>query len=202
MNLLCWQAIIHTMFPDLCNIPQSLSKAARAKLLNNVRPLESGEAYNQGGKDLAPSVEGLGKQKDPNSKPEIPDGDYDHQLITDCAKSYFCNIHKQYLESIDDIKSKKAEEHKNNWRQCGQCATATKTRRKAAAAFQKATGHEGVMAMPDTDFASDVLTCKSGDVSADTINRWKDAEAGKGAWMVKGAQWRSPDVSFEVNFKY
>lgn len=40
-----WQAIIHSMFPDLCNIARSLSKVAWAKLLNSVRPLESGEAY-------------------------------------------------------------------------------------------------------------------------------------------------------------
>jgi hypothetical protein len=58
------------------------------------------------------------------------------------------------------------------------------------------------MAMLDTDFASDVLTCKSGQVSADTINRRKDAEAGKGAWMVEGAQWRSLDVSSKVDFEY
>jgi hypothetical protein len=62
-------------------------------------------------------------REDPNSKAEIPDGDYNCQLITDCAKSYFRNIHKQYLESIDDVKSKKAEERKNNWRRHGRRAT-------------------------------------------------------------------------------
>jgi hypothetical protein len=35
------------MFPDLCNISRSLSKSARAKLLNNVKPLETGKAYQE-----------------------------------------------------------------------------------------------------------------------------------------------------------
>jgi hypothetical protein len=58
--LLLWQAIIHTMFPDLCNIARSLSKVARAKLLNTVKPLESGEAYEvvEGEKIWHPMWEG------------------------------------------------------------------------------------------------------------------------------------------------
>lgn len=67
-------------------------------------------------------------REDPNSKSEILDVDYDRQLITDCTKAYFRNIHKQFLEHHDDDK-----------------AQATKTRRKAAEAFGKESGHPGVL---------------------------------------------------------
>jgi hypothetical protein len=54
--------------------------------------------------------------------------------------------------------------------------------------------------MIDTDFASDVLSYGSdADLSEDTLKRRRDADVGKGAFMVEGAQWRSPDVSFEDN---
>lgn len=54
--------------------------------------------------------------------------------------------------------------------------------------------------MIDTDFVSDVLSYGSDtDLTEDTLKRRRDADVGKGAFMVEGAQWRSPDVSFEVN---
>ncbi|KAG0700532.1 hypothetical protein DFH29DRAFT_807494 [Suillus ampliporus] len=217
--------IIHPMFPDLCNISRSLSKSARAKLLNNVKPLESGKAYQEVDMkniwypdwkgnvddevnavfiqevvdrvwDNEKSTQRL--HEDPNSKSEILDADYDRQLITDCMKAYFRNIHKQFLEHHDDDKARKAMERKNQGQRRSHCQTvsATKTRREAAEAFGKESGHPGVLAMIDTDFASDVLSYGSDtDLTEDTLKRRRDADVGKGAFMVEGyvafARWLS-----------
>ncbi|KAG2119426.1 hypothetical protein DEU56DRAFT_760943 [Suillus clintonianus] len=201
------KSIIHPMFADLCNISRSLSKSARAKLLNTVKPLESGEAYKEVDmkKIWYPNWKGKIEEgvnavfiqevvdlvwdnekrlcEDPNSKFEIQDADYDRQLIFECTKTYFRNIHKQFLEHHNDDKARKAMEHKNQGRRCSRRQTAAKNRRKAAEAFEKDSGHPGILAMIDTYYTSDL--------TEDTLERRRDADVGKGAFMVEGAQWRS-----------
>ncbi|KAG1793226.1 hypothetical protein EV424DRAFT_1354276 [Suillus variegatus] len=194
--------IIHPMFPDLCNISRSLGKSARARLLNTVKPLESGEAYKEvdmkkiwypnwkGNVDDGVNAAFIQEvvdlvwdnekrlREDPNSKSEIQDADYDRQLITDCTKAYFRNIHKQFLEHHDNDKARKATERKNQ----GLAAfTSSNTE-----AFEKESGHHGVLAMIDTDFVSDVLSYGSDtDLTEDTLKRRRDADVGKafGRWL-------------------
>ncbi|KAG2141057.1 hypothetical protein DEU56DRAFT_755120 [Suillus clintonianus] len=124
---------------------------------------------------------------------QIPDGAYAIGTISDCVKSYFRNVHKQYLEFNDDEKAEKAIRRKTNSKHRARRQTVTKVRRKAAKAFESQAS-QGAMAMIDTDFASDVLSYASdGDLSDDTIQRRKDAGVGDSAFMVEGSDWRSVD---------
>jgi hypothetical protein len=78
----------------------------------------------------------------------------------------------------------------------------TKGRRKAAKLFESEAqlAGQGAMAMIDTDFASDVLSYASdGDLTGDTLRRRKDAGVGDDANMVQGFEWRSLDVSLDLN---
>ncbi|KAG1846973.1 hypothetical protein DFJ58DRAFT_730303 [Suillus subalutaceus] len=66
---------------------------------------------------------------------------------------------------------------------------------KAAIKFEEETGNHGAVAIIDTDFASDILSCGESDLSDDSKMRRQEAEVGKTANRVVGFQWRSVDDS-------
>ncbi|KAG2075893.1 hypothetical protein BDR04DRAFT_1210613 [Suillus decipiens] len=154
-------------------------------------PLESGEAYKE--------VD-MKKIWYPNWKGNIDDGvnavfiQEVVNLVWDNEKVYFCNIHKQFLEHHNDDKARKAMEHKNQGWRHSHHQTVTKICWKAVEAFEKESGYPSVLAMIDTDFASDVLSYGlDTDLSEDMLKRQRDADVGKGTFIIEGAQWRSPD---------
>jgi hypothetical protein len=49
--------------------------------------------------------------------------------------------------------------------------------------------------MLDTDYASSVISVAEADISEDSKKRRQNAEAGKGANMVRGKAWRTKRVS-------
>ncbi|KAG1838223.1 hypothetical protein F4604DRAFT_1998031 [Suillus subluteus] len=103
-----------------------------------------------------------------NLKGEVPDEDFNMQVIIQCTKDYFRNIHKQAMCRSDASKAQKAEQKKEHGRQRARCAAVTKSRRATAVIYEKETGREGAVAMIDTDFASDVLSYSEDDLSEDT----------------------------------
>ncbi|KAG1723041.1 hypothetical protein EDB19DRAFT_1916288 [Suillus lakei] len=210
------KSLIHPLFFEFCCINQALKRADRIKLLCEVEPLETGEPFElceqkqvwhpnwKGHVDdeiNAVFIQEIAMRLWNNEKAlreragmgQIPDGAYAIGTISDCVKSYFRNVHKQYLELNDDEKAEKALRRKTNSKHRARRQTVTKARRKAAKAFESQAS-QGAMAMIDTDFASDVLSYASdGDLSDNTIQRRKDAGVGDSAFMVEGSEWRSVD---------
>lgn len=137
------------------------------------------------------------------------------QVIMQCAKDYFRNIHKQVVSRSDVDKAKKAQEKKDQIRQRTRRQTvsltfatkldvtyrryhitqATKNRRLAAVDWEKETGNIGAVAMIDTDYATDILLYDKGDPSEEKLIWRAKSGAGKGANMAVGLEWRSFDVS-------
>lgn len=68
-------------------------------------------------------------------------------------------------------------------------------RRKAAVEFECLWGYKGAEGMLDTDYASSIISMDDDDISDDSKQRRRNAEAGKGANMVRGKTWRSKRVS-------
>lgn len=133
------------------------------------------------------------------------------QVITQCTKDYFRNIHKQAVCRGDTLKIQKAEQKKEHGRQRArravvsivlyvwnkwhtQITKVTKSRRATAVIYEKETGREGAVAMIDTDFASDILSYSEDDLSEDELTRRTKSGAGNSANMVVGLEWRSSDV--------
>ncbi|KAG1721249.1 hypothetical protein EDB19DRAFT_1917412 [Suillus lakei] len=192
------KSLIHPLFFEFCCINQALKRADRIKLLCEVEPLETGEPFElceqkqvwhpnwKGHVDdeiNAVFIQEIAMRLWNNEKAlreragtgQIPDGAYAIGTISDCVKSYFRNVHKQYLELNDDEKAEKALRRKTNSKHRARRQTVTKARRKAAKAFESQAS-QGAMAMIDTDFASDVLSYASdGDLSDNTIQWRKDA---------------------------
>ncbi|KAG2066524.1 hypothetical protein BDR04DRAFT_1160197 [Suillus decipiens] len=202
------------MFADLCGIESSLGRNKRADALTSVKPLESGKAYkmreDDGGKTWHPDW--IGNIDDEvnamyikevidrvyeNEKNDIPDDDFDKEIIMLCTKDYFCNIHKQAVTWTDPSKIAKANCKKTSGCQRGWCVTVTRNRCEAAVAFEKETGNLGAVATIDTDYASDILTC--GDLSDDGKNRRMMSGAGNVTKMAVGLQWHSVDGDDDVN---
>jgi len=72
---------------------------------------------------------------------------------------------------------------------------AAKSRRKAALKYEKQSGNQGAVAMIDTDFGSDIVSCPEANMTDDTKKRQQAAGVGKGANMAVGYQWRNINVS-------
>ncbi|KAG1885198.1 hypothetical protein F4604DRAFT_1918862 [Suillus subluteus] len=126
-----------------------------------------------------------------NLKGEVPDEDFNMQVIIQCMKDYFHNIHKQAMCCSDASKAQKAERKKEHGCQRAHRAAVTKSRRATAVIYEKETGREGAVAMIDTDFASDVLSYSEDNLSEDTLTRRAKSGAGNSANMVVGLEWRS-----------
>ncbi|KAG1727356.1 uncharacterized protein EDB91DRAFT_1086434 [Suillus paluster] len=132
-----------------------------------------------------------------HAKGEIPDEDFNMQVIMQCTKDYFRNIHKQVLSCSDVDKAKKAQEKKDQIHQWTRRQTATKNCRLAAVDWEKETGNTGAVAMIDTDYASNILLYDEGNLSEDKLSWRVKSGAGKGANMAIGLEWCSFDyVSF------
>ncbi|KAG1854602.1 hypothetical protein F4604DRAFT_1932666 [Suillus subluteus] len=129
-----------------------------------------------------------------SSKGEIPDDDFSRPIITECANGYWRNIHKQVDDKSSAEKVDKAEKRKITLCQCGCRQHVTKIRRKAALQYEKETGNKDAIAMIDTDYASETLTCDEATLSDDSKMRRQDAGVGKAAKKVIGFQWRNPDL--------
>ncbi|KAG1774331.1 hypothetical protein EV702DRAFT_1200579 [Suillus placidus] len=140
------------------------------------------------------------RRESPNLKAEVPDEDFNMRVIIQCMKDYFRNIHKQAMCRSDASKAQKAEQKKEHGRQRARRAAVTKSRRATAVIYEKETGREGVVAMIDTDFASDVLSYSEDDLSEDTLTRWAKSGAGNSANMVVGLEWRSIDYVAFLRF--
>ena len=68
--------------------------------------------------------------------------------------------------------------------------------RKAAEQFEKESGLKGTLAMIDTDFCSDNVTCDEETLNQDLRDRRNKMGFGRGTRMTLGIRWRSIDVSF------
>ncbi|KAG2158618.1 uncharacterized protein EDB93DRAFT_1245845 [Suillus bovinus] len=195
------------MFADLCGIESSLGRNKQADTLTRVKPLKSGEAYKVGEDDQVlrtwypnwiSHVDNKICHKNPALKNDIPDEDFDKDTITLCTKDYFRNVHKQAVTQIDPSKIERANCKKTSGSQRGRRVTATRNRREAAIAFEKETGNVGTVALIDTDYTSDILTC--GDLSDDGKNRRMMSGAENSAKMAVGLQWHSVDYVAFLRF--
>lgn len=147
-----------------------------------------------------------------NGKGEIADDDFAMSAITDCVKTYWRNIHKQYLLRRDPEKYAKTLDTgrlrgrrqgvRNSFFMSGKVVNEqlqrTNIRRQAARAFckDKNISIDDVMAMLDTDYASEPQSCGSDtDISDSTVDRRVKAGLGQEAKKSIGFEWRSPDVS-------
>lgn len=136
--------------------------------------------------------------------------------ITDCVKTYWRNIHKQFLLRRDPEKYAKTLDavrlrgRRQGVRICPYISLGmlnnplqrTNTRRQAARDFCEGTGIplSDAMAMLDTDYASEAQTCGlDTDISDSTVDRRVKAGLGQAAKKVVGFEWRSPDVSKGYN---
>ncbi|KAG1856440.1 hypothetical protein F4604DRAFT_1931869 [Suillus subluteus] len=140
------------------------------------------------------------RRESPNLKGEVPDEDFNMQVIIQCTKDYFRNIHKQAMCRSDASKAQKAEQKKEHGCQRARHAAVTKSRHATAVIYEKETGREGAVAMIDTDFASDVLSYSEDDLSEDTLTRRAKSGAGNSANMVVGLEWRSIDYVAFLRF--
>ncbi|KAG2357585.1 hypothetical protein BDR07DRAFT_1297380, partial [Suillus spraguei] len=61
------------------------------------------------------------RRESPNLKAEVPDEDFNMQVIIQCTKDYFRNIHKQAMCRSDASKAQKAERKKEHGRQRACC---------------------------------------------------------------------------------
>ncbi|KAG2059486.1 hypothetical protein BDR06DRAFT_967984 [Suillus hirtellus] len=129
----------------------------------------------------------------PDLKAEVPHKDFNMQVIMQCMKDYFCNIHKQAMCHSDTSKAQKAEQKKEHGCQRACCAAVTKSHCATAVIYEKETGREGAVVMIDTDFASDILSYSEDNLSEDTLTRQMKSGAGNSANMVVGLEWQSSD---------
>ncbi|KAG0693067.1 hypothetical protein DFH29DRAFT_1084401 [Suillus ampliporus] len=217
--------LIHPIFFELCGVDPSLGKAKRVEVLIGIKPLPNGEPFEiliEGGpKVWRPNW--LGKidstvnakfvqevvdrvwnnemnLRSNSSQGEIPDEDFTRSIITECAKGYWRNIHKQVDDKSSAEKVDKAERRKVTLRRRGRRQHASKSRRKAALQYEKETGHKDAIAMIDTDFASETLTCDEATLSNDSKMRRQEAGVGKAAKKAVGFQWQSVDYVTFLRF--
>ncbi|KAG2052104.1 hypothetical protein BDR06DRAFT_973282 [Suillus hirtellus] len=167
------KSIIHPLFTDLCGIDSALSYRKHAELLCAIKPLENGEALGtlDGNEIWHPNW--MGKINDDINAHFVKavidhtwdNDDYKKDIITECTKGYWRNIHKQV----------------------------TKSRCQATLKYENQSGNKGALTIIDTDFTSDVLSYSESELLADTIQQRKKADIGKTANLVQGHQWHSVD---------
>ncbi|KAG1810293.1 uncharacterized protein HD556DRAFT_1436011 [Suillus plorans] len=211
--------LIHPIFFELCDVDPSLSKVKRVEALIGIKPLLNGELFEiliEGGPkvwrpnwlgkfDSAVNAKFVQEVVDrvwnnemnlcsTSSKGEIPDDDFSRPIITECAKGYWRNIHKQVDDKSTTEKVDKAEKRKITLCRCGRHQYVTKIRRKAALQYEKETGNKDAIAMIDTDYASETHTCDEATLSDDSKMRQQEAGVGKAAKKVIRFQWRHPDL--------
>ncbi|KAG2076599.1 hypothetical protein BDR04DRAFT_1003400 [Suillus decipiens] len=187
--------LIPPMFCNLCGIDTTLNRNQRPEALGAIQPLESGAFFETIDesvdakfiKEVADCVYNDEKHccESLHAKGEIPDKDFNIQVIMQCTKDYFHNIHKQVLSRSDADKARKAQEKKDQIRQWTHCQT-------VSSIFAIESNVTYSVAMIDTDFASDILSYDEGDLSDDKLEWRAKSGAGKGANMTVGLQWQSP----------
>jgi hypothetical protein len=152
-----------------------------------------------------------------NGRGEIADKDYTMSAITDCVKTYWRNVHKQFLlrrdperyaKTLDNVRLRARRQGVGVCRSLSAVGVLkkllqrTNTRRQATRDFCDKLGIpiNDAMAMLDTDHASEAQTCGSDtDLSDSTTDRRVKAGLGQTAKKMVGFEWRSPDVSERSN---
>lgn len=152
-------------------------------------------------------------RKTGNGKGELADGDFSVPAITECVKTYWRNVHKQFLlrrdpqryaKTLDAVRLRGRRQGVRtcqsfiSGRSVHEQSQRTNTRRQAARDFCEDNNIplKDAMAMLDTDHASEAQTCGSDtDVSDSTVDRRVKAGLGQTSKKVVGFEWRSPDVS-------
>ncbi|KIJ58742.1 hypothetical protein HYDPIDRAFT_141388 [Hydnomerulius pinastri MD-312] len=129
----------------------------------------------------------------PGSKPELDDADYKKSVIMSMAKSYFRNIADQVGKQSNQRKQERHLKKQIATRRRARRAAVAGRRRDAVAQFEADYQVQGVAAMVDTDFISDVLSYKESDLSDASRDRRKEQNLGKGAKMTVRLEWRSLD---------
>ncbi|KAI6004356.1 hypothetical protein F5J12DRAFT_783354 [Pisolithus orientalis] len=96
---------IHPLFADLCGIKRSLEHGVRALALMHVKPLDTCEPFKQiDQKTHVWHTNCLGQTWcQQTGKGELPDSDYSMPIIKECVKTYFQNIHKEWVTILEDL---------------------------------------------------------------------------------------------------
>ncbi|KAF8835598.1 hypothetical protein BDN67DRAFT_1072336 [Paxillus ammoniavirescens] len=211
--------IIHPLFCDFCGIDWATAKKKRVRILAlNVKKLEDNTPFEivEGGRKIW-HPDWLGKVDDdlnaqfihelaqrvwnneetlranPSTKGELPDADFDMEVITESVKCYFRTIHSQTKAYQNPTKAKEADDRLVTIRQRAHHATVAKARRLVADKYKTESGNIGAVAMIDSEFGTDILSYTSGELSEDMLDRRKEADVGKTANMAVGHAWRSID---------
>ncbi|KIJ12227.1 hypothetical protein PAXINDRAFT_14998 [Paxillus involutus ATCC 200175] len=214
--------LIHPLFADLCGIEQSLEKGEWVFALGNVQPLQNGEPYEvQVLGDKARSIwhpkwQGIvdesvnarfikevadmiwtnekGRRENPPNQGEIDDESYHMDIIIECAKTYFRNIHKQVSDHADPVKMAKVEANLIMGRRRTRRAGLAKMRRKAATILESEKPEMvDAVGLMDTDFCTDPVSYNEETLSDTLRQRRQNVDMGKGASMGVGYEWRSVD---------
>ncbi|KAG2745614.1 hypothetical protein P692DRAFT_20741239 [Suillus brevipes Sb2] len=207
--------IIQPIFFELCGIDMKTARADRTELLAKNLPLANGDAYETvdgiqvwrphwGGKIddkvnslyIAEVVQRVwdnetSLRNDAKKKGEMKDEDYDRTVISTIAKSYWRNLSQQISSHVSAEKTEKLTNKQKNARRRGRRQTAANRRREAVPDFEKSYGHQGSVALIDTDYGSDYVSYDEGELSPDSVERRKDQSQGKGSRKVIGLEWRS-----------
>ncbi|KIK39334.1 hypothetical protein CY34DRAFT_108266 [Suillus luteus UH-Slu-Lm8-n1] len=173
--------IIQPIFFELCGIDMKTACTDRTELLAKNLPLANGDAYETvDGIHVwrlhwAGKIDDKSLRNDARKKGEMKDEDYDRTVISTIAKSYWQNLSQQIASH------------------------AANCRREAVPDFEKSHGHQGSVALIDTDYGSDYVSYDEGELSPDSVERRKDQSQGKGSRKVIGLEWRSSVVLDEIH---
>ncbi|KIK78504.1 hypothetical protein PAXRUDRAFT_36623 [Paxillus rubicundulus Ve08.2h10] len=198
--------LIHPLFSDLCSIEQSLEKGEWAFALGNVQPLQNGKPYEVQvlGDKARPvwhlkwqgTVDGIvnarfikevaymiwTNEKNTPNQGEIDDESYHMDIIIECAKTYFRNIHKQVSDQANPVKMVKVEANLIMGHHCARCAGVTKMCHKAATILESEKPEMvDAVGLIDTDFCTDHIS-----YNEETLR----------VSMGVGYEWRSVDTSY------
>ncbi|KAG1895326.1 uncharacterized protein F5891DRAFT_960401 [Suillus fuscotomentosus] len=198
--------IIQPIFFELCGIDHKV-RGERTELLAQIPPLENGEAYEvlNGVKEWRPRwaakiddkvntlyiAEVIDRVWDNETTPEMKDDDYKRSVITTMTKSYWRNLSQQISILVSAEKVEKLTNKQTNSRCRGRHQTVTNHHRGAIPDFEKSYECKGSVALIDTDYGSDYVSYEEGELSADSAERRKDQNQGKGSRKVVGLEWRS-----------
>ncbi|KAG1736837.1 uncharacterized protein EDB91DRAFT_1055434 [Suillus paluster] len=203
--------IIQPIFFELCGIDMKTARADRTELLAQSLPLENSDAYETcggriGGGKIDDKVNSLyiaevvqrvwdnetSLRNDVKKKGEMKDEDYDCTVISTIAKSYWRNLSQQISSHVSAEKTEKLTIKQKNACRRGRRQTVTANHcREAVPDFEKSYGHQGSVALIDTDYGSDYVSYDEGELSPDSVERRKDQSQGKGSRKVIGLEWRS-----------
>ncbi|KAG1735329.1 uncharacterized protein EDB91DRAFT_1083781 [Suillus paluster] len=174
--------IIQPIFFELCGIDMKTARADQTELLAQSLPLANGDAYETvDGIQKWFSVYGIMKQYGPST-----------YFVMIPANSPASRYEMTQISShVSAEKTEKLTIKQKNACRRGRRQTAANRRREAVPDFEKSYGHQGSVALIDTDYGSDYVSYDEGELSPDSVERCKDQSQGKGSRKVIGLEWRS-----------